>query len=528
MRSTEKKTYAILYFLDYGIGFGGAANTLLNQAVLMKKAGHGVTVFFSDYFGNRMSDEYREICLSLGIDYQWATYRIASQPEDIDIVCIDNSYEQIRDIVKSYAPDVLHSVQINACAELVSRELGIPHIMNIYPLMPEFFSLGYMDVFPHYHLCDSWHYAKQWHKYLHTDSKCIRTAAGSNNDGKARFGGDVTRYICVGSVYKEKNQLAVIRAFHEALKRGIHGKLTICGYCDTSYGMQCAQYIEGNNLQGSISLKGFCTKMDDEYGQNDILVCGSTRESYPNAVSEAMANGLVVLSTPVGGVPEVIVDGENGYLANGYRKEEIAEKMLQIQNDIRSGKIKKVIVNSKKAFEDNHSFESVGKKLAQYYRYVIDDYEKESQNERNLLRIENVRGSFREIITKFSIGKSKFASLEDVSLKLWYLHHIMDIVKDAGMKRKKFYIWGAGRWGILAKEMTDVFFEDISISGFIDSKKNGEFCGYAIYKPDEALAGNDAVVFIAAVNGQDEMIRKLEMMNKRFNMDYFILAERVW
>ena len=46
------RNYTILYFLDYGKSFGGAVNALLQQAILMKKAGHRVVLFFSDYLGN--------------------------------------------------------------------------------------------------------------------------------------------------------------------------------------------------------------------------------------------------------------------------------------------------------------------------------------------------------------------------------------------------------------------------------------------------------------------------------------------
>ena len=39
----------ILYFLDDGQFFGGAANTLLQQAILMKCAGHEVALVISNY-----------------------------------------------------------------------------------------------------------------------------------------------------------------------------------------------------------------------------------------------------------------------------------------------------------------------------------------------------------------------------------------------------------------------------------------------------------------------------------------------
>ena len=78
------------------------------------------------------------------------------------------------------------------------------------------------------------------------------------------------------------------------------------------------------------------------------------------------------------------------------------------------------------------------------------------------------------------------------------------------------------------KEMVSVFFPQISIEGFIDSKRCVEFYDYIIYNPDDILSKKDVIIFIAAVNGQGEMIEKLEAMNKRFNRDYFILSARAW
>ena len=125
------KSKTILYFMDYGKAFGGAANTLLQQAILMKKAGHRTVLFFSDYFGQGFHEEYEEIVQRLEIEYEWITYQITSQPEDVHLICMDQKYESIRDKINSYHPDFLHSVEINPRVELDSRELKIPHIMNI-------------------------------------------------------------------------------------------------------------------------------------------------------------------------------------------------------------------------------------------------------------------------------------------------------------------------------------------------------------------------------------------------------------
>jgi len=530
MIGVDNQKHTIVYIVDYGKNFGGAANTLLQQAVLMKKAGHRVILLFSDYFGSEMNEEYKEICMDLSIEYNWATYRLTAQPEDIDVVCIDKHYEELRDKIASYHPDILHSVQLNSCVELISRELKIPHIMNIYPLLPEFFNINYMDIFPHYHLCDSWYYARKWQYYLHTDSACIRTVVNVSNQGKNKLISQPLSFICVGAVYEGKNQLSVIKAFHKALANGIQAKLTLCGYLDGNYGNECVQYIEENHLQNEVIIKGFCLDMPKEYSQNDILICGSKRESYPNAVSEAMANGLVVISTPVGGVPEIIKDRKNGYLARDYSEDALLEKIMQVQDDVKSGRIEWIQKRTEETFLENHSPQAIMNQLLQYYHYVLMDYKANQTKEWNkkLIYITDFRSVFIPLLKRFQENKEHFTDSGKVLQKIWYLYHIKNMFQDKFAEQRDFYIWGAGLYGISAKEMLEMFLPEIHLKGFLDSNKTGEFLGYKIYKPNEILRRENVIIFVAVWNGQDKVIEQLNEAKKVFNKDCFILTTRIW
>src|SRR5690606_33981486 len=62
--------------------------------------------------------------------------------------------------------------------------------------------------------------------------------------------------------------------------------------------------------------------------ESDVFVMASYTEGFSNAMVEAMASGLPIVSTSVSGADEIIVDGRNGFVVHGRSPKEFAERVV--------------------------------------------------------------------------------------------------------------------------------------------------------------------------------------------------------
>lgn len=77
-------------------------------------------------------------------------------------------------------------------------------------------------------------------------------------------------------------------------------------------------FIKENELGDIVSFLGWVSKEDkaNAFIQSNIFILPSYNEGLPVSVLEALSYGLPVISTPVGGIPEIVHDGVNGILVN--------------------------------------------------------------------------------------------------------------------------------------------------------------------------------------------------------------------
>jgi len=117
---------------------------------------------------------------------------------------------------------------------------------------------------------------------------------------------------CVGRLVPEKGHDLVLRAVHRLRAGGAQVQLHVVG--DGALRGALEARARSLGIDDSVRFFGFRSDVAQVLRSMDILVSASSNEGLPLAVIEAMASGLPVVATRVGGVPELVEDGRNGLL----------------------------------------------------------------------------------------------------------------------------------------------------------------------------------------------------------------------
>ena len=86
------------------------------------------------------------------------------------------------------------------------------------------------------------------------------------------------------------------------------------------------------NIAEKIEWRGFApyTKVPEALSQIDIFVYPSWHEGFGRSIMEALAMEKAVVATNVGGIPDLINDGENGFLVEPHNPEALAQKIKEL------------------------------------------------------------------------------------------------------------------------------------------------------------------------------------------------------
>ncbi len=186
---------------------------------------------------------------------------------------------------------------------------------------------------------------------------------------RERFGFADDDYICIlgGRFSKEKGQIYLVEAANIALKRNPKLRFVMFGYGPDLDMIR--EKIISYGIEDKVICPGFEKNLLGYMMDADMLVNPSLSEGLPNIVLEAMAFKVPVVATAVGGVPELIDDGQSGFLVKSEDCAGMAEKILTLSSDTEFQE--KFKVNGYATVKGRFSFDTQAEKLYEVYRSVL-------------------------------------------------------------------------------------------------------------------------------------------------------------
>jgi glycosyltransferase involved in cell wall biosynthesis len=116
--------------------------------------------------------------------------------------------------------------------------------------------------------------------------------------------------------------------------------------------------------------------LKEHYAQADIFVAPSIRdragdtEALGVVILEAAASGTPIVATNVGGIPDIVVDGQTGLLAEPANPESLANAILRLHRN--PALASKLAANARELVESRFSWESVVDRFDTLFRQLLE------------------------------------------------------------------------------------------------------------------------------------------------------------
>ncbi len=172
-----------------------------------------------------------------------------------------------------------------------------------------------------------------------------------------------TSILFVGELTRIKGIDILLEAFKLASYQSNNISLKIIGGGPMrSY---CEDFINENHLNAK--LLGILNhgKTLEEIYNSDIVVMASRTESYGRVIMEAFEFEKPVIATKVGGIPQLLKDGENGMLVEPCDPSGLADAMLKLSKD--KALREELGKNGKKSLMEMPTFEEISKNILDFY-----------------------------------------------------------------------------------------------------------------------------------------------------------------
>lgn len=379
MEHNDKKQKKILFVITKS-NFGGAQRYVYELATALPKEQFDVAVAFG---GNGiLKDKLQKAGIT--------TFEVVSFERDISLIKEWYSLQELLSIIKTWGPDVLHlnSSKAAGLGSFVGRLLGVPRIIVtahgwpfyekrhvVWQILMWFFSY-LTTIFAHEVIVVSKHdfnrhmmpFVGKKLMYIptalphiqFTDRETARSVLFSEAQRTAHRA-DLW-VVSTGEFTRNKNLMRLLEAVRRVNETdGCKIFLSLMGEGEDRVLLKA--YVREHHMENQVAFLGFVDDARTYLKAFDVFVLPSLKEGMPYGLLEAGAAGLSVIASDVGGIPDIVKNGETGILIDPTETKTLEGALREVaQNPSRMGDALSARV------QNEFSLETMLEKTMQLYR----------------------------------------------------------------------------------------------------------------------------------------------------------------
>jgi glycosyltransferase involved in cell wall biosynthesis len=181
------------------------------------------------------------------------------------------------------------------------------------------------------------------------------------------FNPDDTTILSVGRLYARKGLFTLIESMPAVVRKFPRAEFIISGKGQSDEMKKLVAHAQKLGILDNIVFTGYYPdrKLPRLYQAADVFAFSTFYENLPFAVLEALSTGLPVVTTSVGGIPEMIDDGKNGFLVEPFNSRELSDRILYYLEH--PGAASEMSFMARKVIEERFDWRLIVKKVLAVY-----------------------------------------------------------------------------------------------------------------------------------------------------------------
>lgn len=371
-----------------------------------------LSAFMSDKFETKLigggHENYEGDALFIPHKYGLEPEIVDSLQREIDFKKDKQALKEIRQIIKEYQPDIVHThaSKSGAIGRLAAIKEKVPIIVHTF----------HGHVFHSYFGKFKTQFYKSVERYLAKKSTAIVTISNIQKNelvnthkiiplNKAKvinLGFDLSKF----QTNQSEKRLKFIKEYDiddDVISVGIIGRLTAIKnhqmFFDVIHNVLCqtnqkvrvfvigggeleeelkktANRIEKELEQSVFTFTSWIKDVDIPLSRLDIVCLTSHNEGTPVSLIEAQASNVVVMSTNVGGVKDILLEGKTGFVIDDFSVNEYSKKLLELIEN--KEKRKKMSQNGWDYVKEKFHYTTLCKNMENLYLELLEKNEKQN------------------------------------------------------------------------------------------------------------------------------------------------------